>query len=182
MKHLVSALVAAGLLSAAAVGQAATTVDGTFTDASDVAWVEFSVDYAGYFSFFVTDSAKGGNFEPILTLWTDAGNYHSSAYDTAGGGDAALFANLDSGAYYLSITASPNWHVGNSFYEGFRYTGQTLGPLAGGASWNLDINGAVNPASIKVVPSPAPEPETYAMLLAGLGLIGAVARRRTMSA
>lgn len=35
-------------------------------------------------------------------------------------------------------------------------------------------NGAVNLAAIAAVP----KPETYAMLLAGLGLIGAVARRR----
>jgi len=29
---------------------------------------------------------------------------------------------------------------------------------------------------------PVPEPETYAMLLAGLGLMGAVARRRKLAA
>lgn len=31
---------------------------------------------------------------------------------------------------------------------------------------------------IAVIPSPTPEPETYAMLLAGLGLMGSIARRK----
>ena len=35
--------------------------------------------------------------------------------------------------------------------------------------------------SIPIMLSPVPEPETYAMLLAGLGLMGAIARRRTGS-
>ena len=36
--------------------------------------------------------------------------------------------------------------------------------------------------AIKVVITPVPEPETYAMLLAGLALVGAVARRRQVKA
>jgi len=40
---------------------------------------------------------------------------------------------------------------------------------------------AVDPAgSAWYVPTPIPEPETYAMLLAGLGLMGFVARRRRL--
>lgn len=37
---------------------------------------------------------------------------------------------------------------------------------------------AVHPGDVGTVVASVPEPETYAMLLAGLGLIGAVARRR----
>ena len=37
---------------------------------------------------------------------------------------------------------------------------------------------SLNVDDLKIVSTPVPEPETYAMLLAGLGLIGAVARRR----
>ncbi|MDQ3185184.1 MAG: PEP-CTERM sorting domain-containing protein [Pseudomonadota bacterium] len=39
---------------------------------------------------------------------------------------------------------------------------------------------AVNPAN-SIGVSPVPEPETYAMLLAGLAMVGAMVRRRTMS-
>ena len=41
-----------------------------------------------------------------------------------------------------------------------------------------DINGAGRGYGITSVTAPIPEPETYALLLAGLGLLGIVARRR----
>ncbi|MGZ8251874.1 MAG: PEP-CTERM sorting domain-containing protein [Methylophilaceae bacterium] len=43
-------------------------------------------------------------------------------------------------------------------------------------AWRLQIS------AVTAVAAPVPEPETYAMMLAGLGLMGAVARRRTKSA
>jgi len=43
-------------------------------------------------------------------------------------------------------------------------------------AWHLQIS------AVTAVTAPVPEPETYAMMLAGLGLMGAVARRRTKSA
>jgi hypothetical protein len=41
------------------------------------------------------------------------------------------------------------------------------------------IDNVVYATTLAPVPAPVPEPETYAMLLAGLGLMGAVARRRS---
>ena len=41
-----------------------------------------------------------------------------------------------------------------------------------------DISTAGNACSNPSPPNPIPEPETYAMLLAGLGVLGLVARRR----
>lgn len=38
-----------------------------------------------------------------------------------------------------------------------------------------------NHVTVTSMPAPVPEPETYAMLLAGLGMVGAVARRRRLS-
>jgi len=46
----------------------------------------------------------------------------------------------------------------------------------GGASKDIVID------SVYVVAAPVPEPETYAMMLAGLGLMGAIARRRKSKA
>jgi hypothetical protein len=40
------------------------------------------------------------------------------------------------------------------------------------------LSGGLYSGSISSTVSPVPEPETYAMLLAGLGLMGAIARRR----
>jgi probable HAF family extracellular repeat protein len=51
----------------------------------------------------------------------------------------------------------------------------TLVSLPGGAAYATGIN---NDGQVAVNLSPIPEPETYAMLLAGLGLLGFIARRR----
>jgi hypothetical protein len=40
------------------------------------------------------------------------------------------------------------------------------------------FDGTITVAANKSITPPVPEPETYAMLLAGLGLMGAIARRR----
>jgi hypothetical protein len=65
--------------------------------------------------------------------------------------------------------------------------------LTGGTTYRLNISGttkAATPGTFGVVSiniingsvSPVPEPETFAMLMAGLGLMGAIARRRSKSA
>ncbi len=59
-----------------------------------------------------------------------------------------------------------------------------------GQSWDvpylaysqLDLNGGVLEGAGTIVYLPIPEPETYALLLAGLGLLGAVSRRRAKAA
>lgn len=52
-------------------------------------------------------------------------------------------------------------------------------------SYSLALSGtsqAGGSYSLTLMAAPVPEPETYAMLLAGLGLMGAIARRRNRSA
>lgn len=53
--------------------------------------------------------------------------------------------------------------------------GKGLGDNAGSGSYYLGKNYVINVAAV-------PEPETYAMLVAGLGLLGVVARRRRTGA
>lgn len=57
-----------------------------------------------------------------------------------------------------------------TFHDGFSFTGDPALP----GSPNALSAGLTNPLPV----SPVPEPETYAMLLAGLGLLGFMARRR----
>lgn len=63
---------------------------------------------------------------------------------------------------------------------------QTLswnGPLTAGTysvtiTGTTGLSGARYGATVSAIPTPVPEPETYAMMLGGLALLGAVARRK----
>lgn len=92
--------------------------------------------------------------------WDSYTTYHYSNTTTIGGNFNA-FLGLDSGA--LSV-------LNNTGLLGFNLWTQgnvTLNQVAFNATYDLTP-----------VASPVPEPETYAMLLAGLGLLGFTARRR----
>lgn len=83
--------------------------------------------------------------------------------------------------------------LGSGFLNG--YFGETFGPVSGGfttlsvsnASIVLSATGGLfssissqpqNKLEVTLVAMPVPEPETYAMMLAGLGALGWMARRR----
>ena len=75
--------------------------------------------------------------------------------------------------------------LGNSFGASGDATSQTLtwgGVLAAG-SYSVHVTGLTTVDRTTYVGSvsalPVPEPETYAMLLAGMGIVGAVARRKS---
>ena len=76
---------------------------------------------------------------------------------------------------------------GSNYSSEYTFTGGT-GAFAGASGW-WKTSGIVLSSSTQQwsgtvhleLPSPVPEPETYAMLLAGLGLLAAVARRRIRS-
>jgi hypothetical protein len=84
----------------------------------------------------------------------------------------ALFSNLQSSVYwsgtvYAPFPASSAW----GFHSNFGFQSVNLQDLEFYA-W------AVRPGDVA---APIPEPETYALLLAGLGLLGGVAQRRRRS-
>jgi hypothetical protein len=75
--------------------------------------------------------------------------------------------------------ANTTWGASTPSYNDYTVTGL----VATGTSTTLTFNGRQDPGyvaldNISVVNAPVPEPTTYAMLLAGLGLIGFVAYRR----
>jgi len=80
--------------------------------------------------------------------------------------DAATKSLFSSGPVHLALTGSTGIHDG---LKG------TSGNTAGGILPNFDSYAVV---TYNYVATPVPEPETYAMLLAGLGLVGAIARKR----
>ncbi len=86
-----------------------------------------------------------------VEVWDDAHPGGSTLYATFSGNNATnLIGNLAAGQYHLDISG----HLGSAAQVG-QY-------------------------SVAMQALPVPEPETYAMLLAGLGLVGFSARRRKL--
>ena len=95
------------------------------------------------------------------------------------------FANLSGGLYWsgTTITNTPGgayiFEFGSGFTSGDWYN-TALSPIFGFQTFpvNSYMALAVHDGNINV--AAVPEPETYAMMVAGLGLIGAIARRRSV--
>ena len=84
----------------------------------------------------------------------------------------SYFTNMQSYVYWSGTAYAPNpanlaWNFGTG-----------VGYQNGGGQLNEFYAWAVRPGDVA---APIPEPETYAMLLAGLGLLGVVAKRRRRS-
>lgn len=98
------------------------------------------------------------------TTWSiDIYNYSASVPSTT----------LTAGAtYWLSVVNDTSGHTDDWLWENSQTSGSSAFRLGDGNSWN--------PHSTELAfrISAVPEPETYAMLLAGLGLLGFAARRR----
>lgn len=165
-----------------------------------------SLGYAGGVNAAGQTIARGG-FDTILALFNGSGTLIDSNDDggpgnvpaDAGTGqnwDAYLQTVLAPGNYQVSVMQFDNFANGPNLLNGFFREGEgnfTADFGCGGPAfcdisgvtpfdqrdshWAFDVlnvNSAAGPGPINAIP----EPGTYAMLLAGLGLLGFVARRR----
>lgn len=137
-----------------------------------------------------TDSYRGGvNFDPITAVWKDGAlvGQNDDASNIAPGQtvfDSGLkFNSLSAGNYLFTIAAYNNFANGNHLTDGFRFDHDAAISLADwnqpashkgmGPNWSVHLSGVDG-----ATPPPVPEPESYAMLAAGLGLLACVARRK----
>ena len=109
---------------------------------------------------------NGGNFN---LAFSSINLYYAGADNAIGGIDAnadiwlAGFLSATPNATSYNVNIGPNG--GGTFY--LDVVGKADGSLGGSYS-----------GSISVLAAPVPEPESYAMFLAGLGIMGAIAARR----
>lgn len=194
------AVAAFATVLAAPVQAAEFTFSGNIAYHNDVVSIDFWLETDATNVKVWTDSFQSAtNFDPITAVWRQSGSdwallgqNDDNQYVAPGQTyyDSGLtFGSLAAGAYRFTIATYNNFANGSLLSEGFRFDGQTPIALADwcqpvshcnmGTFYRVHLNGV---DAAVVTPSPVPEPETYAMLLAGLGLLGVMARRRKQQA
>lgn len=149
---------------AVAVGSAgAMSVNfGTVTGVVGVADVHVSGSFDDVYSFTLGSGTAGlGSFVGVDLL-----------------GDLALQYRFGVGATPVWGSFSPSFTVPSDANTGAFSLATTFSGLTAGTKYWVNLKGSATDATYSVTLAPVPEPETYALLLAGLGLMGTIARRR----
>ena len=144
-------------LTSIAAGQSVIFIEGGSTSAND------STINANFLTAWF-----GANVPANITL----ANYGGSGVGLGTGGDAVnIFNSTGTNIASVSFGAST---VGQTFDNSAGLTG-TISQLSA-----LNVGGAITSFNTTEIGSPAavPEPESYALLMAGLALIGAISRKR----
>ena len=131
---------------------------------------------------------KNGGFDPVVSLFNSSTGARVSFNDDSGlvmdplsgaAWDSFLATNLSAGNYTTTVTQFQSFPAGSSLADGFTETAGNFNSRT--SQWALDVsnveNATVGATYISEVP-PIPEPDSFAMLLAGLGLLGFMAKRK----
>lgn len=110
-----------------------------------------------------------GGFDPIITLFNAISGQRIAADDDGGNQLDSFIGGVSEGNYFATVTQYPNFSSGSQLADGFP---QHNGGIFGDSHWAVDILNASSAAVGVPYINPIPEPETYAMLVAGLGLLG----------
>lgn len=178
----IGALTLAGTLAPGNSPGMLTTGDTTFAGGSTYLWEINDANGAagvGYDFLQVNGvlSFTGGDSPIVISI--------RSLMADNGAGDVYNFQGWQSQGYSFTLASATGGITGYADNLFLLDTSGFSNALHGG-KWTLGMSGnqlSLNFAPVPMpVPAPVPEPESYAMLLAGLALMGGVARRRRQRA
>jgi len=194
------ALLGATLVLATAGAQAADfQFTGDLVNNTDRIHITFNLASASDVGLWTDSWNSGQNFDPVSALWVKSGSDYALLLEVDDDGSVAPGqGDFDTGMSFTGLAAGQYLYtVGPTFLEPFAsgqllsqgFTQDGTAPMAI-TLWNqpgYDINNndqkgtfyriqlsGVDSAAVTVVP----EPGSVAMMLAGLGLVGAALRRR----
>jgi hypothetical protein len=165
----------AALLAVASTSNFAVAANASVTP-NLLSWADWADHGGGMFQAEKIMTWTGGSFSDNLTFSTGAASNVSVVVKAWGGYTLTSFSGNLNGGTPSSTTgvSNPQISLAATSTAATSYTLSLTG--LGGASaegtYNVFVYASPVVASV-------PEPETYAMLLTGLGIIGAVARRRS---
>lgn len=174
MKKTLAAALAASAISLLSVGAQAATVDlGTF---SQTFLSGSSVTPGSHYTLNGTASITGSVVGLTSFLWFFSSGETQSEINF-GYNDYAYFTT-SLGTKTLSDSVAVGG-LGNTLIETYTFATPYTGTITFGVANVKDniINSTLHVSTLTTV-SAVPEPESYAMLLAGLGVMGFVAKRR----
>ena len=138
-----------------------------------LAFVTFREELAPSMSFnALVNNLAGYNFDG-LTVQLTGGAVFQAPFGTV----APTFGTV-SGIGITPTLVSTNLSVGEGFALNF---GNPLGQPSQ-SDWTIDFSAVQSGSTFGITVSAVPEPETWGLMLAGLGLIGAMVRRRASNA
>lgn len=173
MKTIKAIIMAVGFFTGSAHA-AGFAFEGEFTNDDQVQEFNFAVteptaevELRTYFG------GETGGFDTVLALFNASTGILIDQNDEGYSNpfDSFLMSNLTAGSYTATLTQSTSFANGPLLASGFTGSGQVN--FAGSdPRWALLITGVESASVGASYISPIPEPETYAMFLAGLGLLG----------